>query len=90
MTGKFPEKQVDHINRLRDDNRWNNLREVTALENSHNNNAKGFYKRDTDKFESSFMFRGTKHYLGVFSSEEEAHKQYLIKKESLYGSFRRV
>jgi len=47
MTGKFPKKQVDHMNHIRDDNRWCNLREVTSRENSLNcklskNNTSGF------------------------------------------------
>lgn len=36
MLGKFPENQIDHINGLRDDNTWNNLREVTVSENQQN------------------------------------------------------
>lgn len=36
MTGEWPPDQMDHINRVRDDNRWENLRPVTALENSQN------------------------------------------------------
>jgi hypothetical protein len=36
MTGKFPDKCVDHIDRVRDNNRWDNLREVTPQENSFN------------------------------------------------------
>lgn len=36
MEGKWPKDQVDHLNRVRNDNRWCNLRDVTNLENSKN------------------------------------------------------
>lgn len=36
MVGKFPKKRVDHKNRIRDDDRWSNLREVSPLGNSRN------------------------------------------------------
>ena len=36
MTGTFPEKCIDHINHITDDNRWENLREVTVIENQQN------------------------------------------------------
>lgn len=36
MEGYFPEHQVDHINRIKDDNRWVNLREVSARCNRRN------------------------------------------------------
>lgn len=29
MTGKWPENEIDHKNRIRNDNRWENLREAT-------------------------------------------------------------
>lgn len=36
MTGKLPKDQIDHINNIRDDNRWCNLREATRAENMTN------------------------------------------------------
>lgn len=36
MTGKMPKRQIDHINRDRADNRWENLRDVSRAENNVN------------------------------------------------------
>jgi hypothetical protein len=60
MTGGFPAEHVDHINGIRDDNRWANLREVTNAENTKNrrlnkNNKSGVpgvkYKKSTARWE---------------------------------------
>ena len=36
MTGEWPEDQIDHINRIRDDDRWINLRAASQSQNSYN------------------------------------------------------
>ena len=36
MTGEYPSEHIDHINGVRDDNRWCNLRMVSNKENSRN------------------------------------------------------
>lgn len=36
VTGEWPNDQIDHINRIKDDDRWENLREATQSQNSFN------------------------------------------------------
>lgn len=67
--------QVDHINRVKLDNRKENLRNVTPLINSHNKPAKGitFCKRD-NMWSGRLTINGVK-YERWFKTKEEA-KQY--------------
>jgi hypothetical protein len=36
MTGSWPADEIDHINHVKDDNRWGNLREATHQQNMKN------------------------------------------------------
>ena len=36
MTGSWPQDQIDHVNRIKDDDRWENLREASQSQNSYN------------------------------------------------------
>ncbi len=36
MTGEFPANEIDHINHIKNDNKWSNLRQVTHKENHKN------------------------------------------------------
>lgn len=40
VTGEWPQDEIDHINRVRDDNRWINLRQVSRKENANNRSLK--------------------------------------------------
>lgn len=80
MEGRFPSGQVDHKNGVKDDNRWENLREVSNEENASNrtksntNNQLGVLGvyRFGDKYRA--MFKG-KH-LGLFETIDEAAAAY--------------
>jgi hypothetical protein len=73
MEGEMPKHHVDHINHIRDDNRWLNLRHATESINSKN---KSMYKKNTSgvagvswrksvsKWAVEIKADGKRHYLG--------------------------
>ena len=74
------DKDVDHINRIRNDNRFENLRYCTRCENQWNTDkvdkAKG-YAWHKNKWQSQIMIDGKVKYLGCFEKEEDAHQSFL-------------
>ena len=81
MTGSFPPEQCDHINGIRDDNRWANLRPVSHAENGRNqripsNNTSGVrgvcWHKETKKWRATIRVDDKFKYLGVFSEKSDA------------------
>lgn len=79
--GRWPIGDLDHRNRVRDDNRIENLREVSKSANQWNRDARGtsFYVR-TGKWQAHIQMHGKLRGLGYFLTEEEAHQAYLVAK----------
>lgn len=92
MTGNFPEKFLDHINHIRDDNRWCNLREVTRAQNQQNMSKKkgSLYKGvevSRNKFTARIRANGQRFYLGSFLTREEAAAAYDNAARKLHNEF---
>lgn len=92
MTGEWPKDSVDHINRNRSNNKWNNLRNSSHSQNMHNvplrpNNKSGyrgvFYRKDMRKWTASIGIENNRIYLGAFNSAEEANAAYEMKAKEL-------
>lgn len=77
--GEWPEFEVDHINRIRDDNRIKNLQEATSSTNMHNMKiSKGcYFHKPWGRWVSAIKLRGKRIQLGDFETEEEAIVAYL-------------
>ncbi len=76
--GEIPIEQIDHINRIRDDNRIENLRSVSNKENSFNKNAKGYYwNKNNHKWISYIHINYEMIYLGSFDNEIDAYNSRL-------------
>jgi len=74
-------KVVDHINRVKHDNSWKNLRAVTQKENCLNNSLpKGIRKRY-----GKWYARISHKHIGVFDSEKEAADAYMSEKINRIG-----
>ena len=64
--------EVDHINRIRNDNRACNLRWVTRKLNHLNKSGKGYYKTRSGKYRIRRTVLGAKFDFGVYKTEAEA------------------
>lgn len=93
MTGQWPADQIDHINGVRHDNRFANLREATNLENTQNcvgtlrrSNKSGYtgVRKDRDKWVAEIKTNYKGKYLGRFDTAEEAYAAYLKAKHELH------
>jgi hypothetical protein len=86
--GSLPERDIDHINGVKSDNRIANLRDVAHAVNTANligpqaNNTSGQlgvtrYKR---KWRAQISVGGKMRYIGLYVTPEDAHKAYLASK----------
>ena len=89
---------VDHINGVRSDNRWCNLRPSTRQENSRNRAPtagrslpKGVYPtHGGNRYEARIGVDGRAKYLGVYDTPEEASAAYQAAAEKHFGDFVRT
>lgn len=81
MTGEWPLEQMDHINGIRHDNRWGNLRHVSGQENQRNqkrpkSNKSGvvgvFWAKNRKKWMAQIIVDYQKIHLGITKDFFEA------------------
>jgi hypothetical protein len=92
-TGHFPKNFTDHRNGIRDDNRFENLREATKGENCQNaakqqNNTSGYtgvvWEARRKRWLARVKFKGKTHHFGTYRTPEAANSAYLKGKRLLH------
>jgi hypothetical protein len=99
MTGKWPNKEIDHINENPSDNRWENLREATPSENHRN---RGKQRNNTTGFKGVTFNKRLRRYIagvklnqkrynvkGSFKTPEEAYEAVCKLALMLHGEWSR-
>ncbi|PPC95237.1 MAG: Fis family transcriptional regulator [Methylotenera sp.] len=92
--GNLPAKQIDHINGIRDDNRFENLREASFKQNMQNQkkprttNSTGFlgvsFHKPNSLYRAQICHNKKVLHLGYHRTPEEAHQAYLAAKRNLH------
>ena len=79
MMGEWPPQEIDHLNRVRNDNRWVNLRSASAQQNrknssTHSNNTTGYLgvRRSGRRFVGALMSNGRNYRTEIFDRAEDA------------------
>lgn len=93
MTGEWPAR-VDHINGIKDNNRWANLRECSHSMNMRNSKLRasnkttgmtGVHERKRDgKFIAQITREGKTEHIGVFDTPEEGRDAYVARRAALF------
>jgi hypothetical protein len=98
MTGEWPVLSIDHINGVRTDNRWRNLRLADPYQQGYNqgnrkSNTVGLkgvsLNKRLNKFQVQVRHGGKRTYVGIFDTPEQAHSAYCEAIVDLHGEFAR-
>jgi len=98
MTGKWPVAEIDHRDKIRSNNKFNNLRQATHSQNHCNKTSpqnrsgyKGVYfDKKVGRFGASIKIRRRSKFLGYFSNPRDGYRVYCAEAKKLHGEFARV
>jgi len=96
QTGEWPPADIDHLNGIRTDNRWANLRAVSRSVNNENQRAAKATNKSAGLLGVSFIPRlgkfralirvgGKNKHIGMFLTAEAAHQAYVAEKRRLHS-----
>ena len=89
-TGEWPKEQIDHKDKIKNNNKFVNLREGTSI-NQHNRKIKvgksglsgAYWSNEKGRWYSNIRINGSTKFLGYFSSKEAANIAYTNKKKEI-------
>ncbi len=94
MAGEWPKEEIDHVNGIRNDNRWNNLRSASRKKNAQNHtkprsdNKSGYlgvsFDSKRNKWTARIKINSTYKYLGRFDIKEDARDAYIKAKRKYH------
>jgi len=99
MTGRSPVEEIDHVNLVKDDNKWSNLREATRLQNSMNkwkrkHNRSGFkgvsFHKRCKKWVAQIQKNKKCYHLGYYKTPQEAYSIYIREALRQHGKFAQI
>jgi hypothetical protein len=90
---ELPKNQIDHINGIKDDNRIENLRDVTHRQNNgnkkiHINGGRlvgATYNKIRKKWQARIKFKQIVKHIGYYNTDIEAHNAYMNYVKQLKG-----
>lgn len=96
MTGEWPSIYVDHINGVRSDNRWANLRSADPAQNTINSKQRsnrfgyrGIARSSKNSFRAEIRIEGRRVYLGNFATPEAASAAFEEAAAAHNGAYRK-
>jgi hypothetical protein len=96
VNGDWPKDEVDHINHIRNDNRWINLRQATTSENRSNvpirkDNKSGYkgvhWHKGYMSWVASIRKNGKRHQIGRYKNIDDAAAAYMEASKNMHGEF---
>lgn len=96
FNGYVPDKLIDHVDTVRDNNDIDNLRLCDKKQNGQNrgcnkNNKSGlkgiYFNKNRNKWYASIRVNGKDKHLGVFFTKEEAHQAYIEASKKYFKDF---
>lgn len=91
VTGEWPKSLIDHIDGIKRNNIFANLREATRRQNAQNALRQGYSFNQSrphpKKYQATIFVDGKLRHLGFFMTADEARETYLAATERYFGEF---